>query len=58
MQIISKDAQGELLEIHQQLHEAMDALIKKRNYAFAQDCLRRVDERLTWLIKNAKVIDV
>jgi len=52
--IINQEAEEIILDLHQGLHAAMDALIENKDYDEAEVILRQMDDRFRTFINDAK----
>ncbi len=51
----TKAVEEELTDLHNGLHQAMDHLINRNDYAEAERIIRLIDARMTNLINQARV---
>lgn len=53
-EIVNREAADTIIDLHNGLHIAMDALIRNRDYDQAELVLRQMDERLSRLRREMK----
>lgn len=56
MYLANKKVEEELLDLHNGLHMAMENLIRSKNYDEAERILRIIDQRMSSMINEIKVI--
>lgn len=53
--VCTKAVKDEIADLHDGLHQAMDHLINRRDYAEAERIIRLIDARMSNLINQARV---